>query len=73
MSHSALRTVCEQLERVEKVVMMQAEVLTVVKSGEGLEQLAPGKALPTRIEGLKALMVGVMRQSGCKLVFCLCH
>lgn len=73
MSHSALRTVCEQLERVEKVVGMQTEVFDVVRTGEdGIAQLAPGKALPAKLDGLKALMVGVMRQSQYLACFFLC-
>lgn len=64
MSHSVLRTVCEQLERVEKAVGMQTEVFDVVQTGEdGIAQLAPGKPLPAKLDGLKALMVAVMRQS----------
>ncbi|KAF9074230.1 hypothetical protein BDP27DRAFT_1317519 [Rhodocollybia butyracea] len=64
MSHSALRSVCEQLERVEKVVVMQGEVLRVIdkeRGKAGIEELAPGKPLAMKLEGMKAVMVGIMK------------
>ncbi|KAF5332995.1 hypothetical protein D9757_015498 [Collybiopsis confluens] len=51
MSHSALRTVCEQLERVEKAIAIQGEVMTAVQDipmpGEKtrIEKLAPSQPL----------------------------
>ncbi|KAF5390378.1 hypothetical protein D9757_005305 [Collybiopsis confluens] len=68
MSHSALRTVCEQLERVEQAVAIQGEVMTAVQDGPvegertGIERLAPGQPLFLKMEGVKTLMTVVMKQ-----------
>ncbi|KAJ3987146.1 hypothetical protein F5890DRAFT_1571904 [Lentinula detonsa] len=63
MSHSALRTVCEQLERVEKFVVMQGEVLkTIDKKTDEADKPPSASALVTKLDGIKTLMVAIMRQ-----------
>ncbi|KAJ4488072.1 hypothetical protein J3R30DRAFT_3433086 [Lentinula aciculospora] len=63
MSHSALRTVCEQLDRVEKFVMMQGEVLKAVDQESGPAGTGTsGNTLLTKLDGIKTLMVVIMRQ-----------
>ncbi|KAF8831393.1 hypothetical protein HHX47_DHR1000519 [Lentinula edodes] len=65
MSHSALRSVCEQLDRVEKFVTMQGEVLKTVDREDGqagIDMFKPGTLLLTKLDGIKTMMVAVMRQ-----------
>ncbi|KAJ3778200.1 hypothetical protein FB446DRAFT_714691 [Lentinula raphanica] len=63
MSHSALRTVCEQLERVERFVTMQGQLLETVDNETDEDAKSSLRSdLVQKLDGIKALLVAIMRQ-----------